>query len=73
MMCSEKVVEMEKKANEPVTHLFTIRVWQEPCCRRTPVWHLRFHHVNSGNISFSTDLDHVLDQLKAALGSIDDE
>lgn len=64
---------MTKRAVQAVNHQFVIRVWQEACCQQPTGWRIRIHHVNSGNVSFSTDLTHALDQIKGALGLVDDK
>ena len=64
---------MTKRAAQAVNHQFVIRVWQEACCQQSTGWRIRIHHVNSGNVSFSSDLTHALDQMKGALGLADNE
>ena len=62
---------MKRAQDRRCIHHFTIRVWQEECGREPAEWRIRIHHINSGNISFSTDLACVSERLKAVLGSVD--
>ena len=63
-----KVVSMEKGAIQSVNHQFVIRVWQETQCRKPAEWRIRIHHVNSGNVFFSTDIDQAFEQMKVTIG-----
>lgn len=64
---------MQERADHDANHQFIIRLWQETCCRKPTEWRARIHHVNSGNVFFSTDLDHAFDQIRIAIGLTDDE
>ena len=59
---------MEDSALHSSHHRFVIRVWRETQCRKPAEWRIRIHHVNSGNVFFSTDVDQALEQMKETIG-----
>lgn len=36
--------------------------------RKPAEWRIRIHHVNSGDVFFSTDVDQALEQMKETIG-----